>query len=93
MAGMDMDWNLKKLAQLFEVLRLLLQTLPKNIIMVCANRWNLLEIFLLVSYLYLEDFCVTLKVASLEAGYSKLLNYILFAEESVIHHKILVSNI
>ena len=93
MAGMDMDWNLKKLAQLFEVLRLLLQKLLKNIIMVCANWWNLLEIFLIVSYLYLEDFCVMLKVVSLGAGYFKLLNCILFAEESVIQQKILVSSI
>ena len=66
MAGMDMDWN-------FKVLRLLLQKLLKNIIMVCANWWNLLEIFLIVSYLYLEDFCVMLKVVSLGAGYFKLL--------------------
>ena len=86
MAGMDMDWN-------FKVLRLLLQKLLKNIIMVWANWWNLLEIFLIVSYLYLEDFCVMLKVVSLGAGYFKLLNYILFAEESVIQHKIFVSSI
>ena len=86
MAGMGMDWN-------FKVLRLLLQKLLKNIIMVCANWWNLLEIFLIVSYLYLEDFCVMLKVVSLRAGYFKLLNCILFAEESVIQHKVLVSSI
>ena len=77
----------------FKVLRLLLQKLLKNIIMVCANWWNVLEIFVIVSYLYLEDFCVMLKVVSLGAGYLKLLNCILFAEESVIQHKILVSSI